>query len=46
MLAKGYQFEIISDINSGINYSKKGLNKSLPFLVVDFKGIEQIEPRR
>ena len=25
MYAKGYQFEIISDIGSGINYSKKGL---------------------
>lgn len=27
MLAKGYQFEIISDIGSGINYNKKGLNE-------------------
>ncbi|MFS1512408.1 IS607 family transposase [Chengkuizengella sp. SCS-71B] len=27
MLAKGYQFEIISDIGSGINYNKKGLNQ-------------------
>ncbi len=27
MYAKGYQFEIISDIGSGINYNKKGLNK-------------------
>ena len=26
MYAKGYQFEIISDIGSGINYNKKGLN--------------------
>ena len=26
MLAKGYQFEIITDIGSGINYNKKGLN--------------------
>lgn len=25
MYAKGYQFEIISDIGSGINYDKKGL---------------------
>lgn len=25
--AKGYQFEIIQDIGSGINYDKKGLNK-------------------
>lgn len=29
MLAKGYQFEIIEDIGSGINYSNKGLNKLL-----------------
>ena len=29
MYAKGYQFEIISDIGSGINYNKKGLNKLL-----------------
>ena len=29
MLAKGYQFEIITDIGSGINYNKKGLNKLL-----------------
>lgn len=27
MYAKGYQFEIISDIGSGINYNKKGLNE-------------------
>ena len=27
MYAKGYQFEIITDIGSGINYSKKGLNQ-------------------
>lgn len=26
MLAKGYQFEIITDIGSGINYNNKGLN--------------------
>ncbi|MDP4145925.1 MAG: IS607 family transposase, partial [Bacillota bacterium] len=26
MIAKGYSFEIISDIGSGINYNKKGLN--------------------
>lgn len=24
MIAKGYQFEIITDIGSGINYNKKG----------------------
>jgi len=27
MLAKGYQFESIKDIGSGINYNKKGLNQ-------------------
>lgn len=27
MCAKGYQFSIISDIGSGINYQNKGLNK-------------------
>ena len=27
MCAKGYQFEIITDIGSGINYNKKGLNQ-------------------
>jgi putative resolvase len=27
MIAKGYSFEIISDIGSSINYSKKGLNQ-------------------
>ena len=26
MLAKGYRFEVIEDIGSGINYNKKGLN--------------------
>lgn len=26
MTAKGYSFEVISDIGSGINYNKKGLN--------------------
>lgn len=25
MYAKGYQFEIITDIGSGINYNKKGI---------------------
>ena len=29
MFAKGYQFEIITDIGSGINYNNKGLNKLL-----------------
>jgi len=27
MIAKGYSFDIISDIGSGINYNKKGLNQ-------------------
>ena len=27
MYVKGYQFEIITDIGSGINYNKKGLNE-------------------
>lgn len=27
MIAKGYQFEIIEDIGSGINYNKKGLKQ-------------------
>ncbi len=29
MIAKGYQFEIIEDIGSGINYNNKGLNRLL-----------------
>ena len=29
MIAKGYQFEIITDIGSGINYKKKGLQTLL-----------------
>ena len=27
MIARGYQFEIIEDIGSGINYDKKGLRQ-------------------
>lgn len=27
MIAKGYSFDVITDIGSGINYSKKGLNQ-------------------
>ena len=27
MYVKGYQFEIITDIGSGMNYNKKGLNQ-------------------
>lgn len=32
MYAKGYQFEIISDIGSGINYNKKGLNRLIDMI--------------
>ena len=32
MLAKGYQFEIIQDIGSGINYNKKGLNRLIDLI--------------
>ena len=32
MFAKGYSFEIISDIGSGINYNKKGLNQLLDLI--------------
>lgn len=32
MIAKGYQFEIIQDIGSGINYNKKGLNKLIDMI--------------
>lgn len=32
MLAKGYQFEIIQDIGSGINYNKKGLNQLIDLI--------------
>ena len=33
MLAKGYQFEIIEDIGSGINYNNKGLNQLLDLVI-------------
>ena len=32
MIAKGYQFEIIQDIGSGINYNKKGLNQLIDLI--------------
>ena len=32
MYAKGYQFEIITDIGSGINYNKKGLNQIIDMI--------------
>lgn len=33
MFSKGYQFEIVKDIGSGINYNKKGLNKLIQMIV-------------
>ena len=32
MIARGYQFEVISDIGSGINYNKKGLNQLIDMI--------------
>lgn len=32
MIAKGYQFKIIKDIGSGINYNNKGLNQLLDLI--------------
>ena len=32
MIAKGYQFEVITDIGSGINYNKKGLNRLIDMI--------------
>lgn len=32
MIAKGYQFEVITDIGSGINYNKKGLNQLIDMI--------------
>ena len=32
MFEKGYQFEIINDIGSGINYNKKGLNQLIDMI--------------
>lgn len=32
MIAKGYSFQIISDIGSGINYNKKGLNQLIDMI--------------
>jgi predicted site-specific integrase-resolvase len=36
MIAKGYQFEIVADIGSGINYNNNGLNKIID-MVTDRK---------
>jgi putative resolvase len=33
MIAKGYSFEVIDDIGSGINYNKKGLNKLMDMVM-------------
>ena len=32
MIAKGYQFEIITDIGSGINYNKQGLKRLIDMI--------------
>lgn len=32
MVAKGYSFDIINDIGSGINYNKKGLNQLIDMI--------------
>lgn len=32
MIAKGYEFDIIKDIGSGINYNKKGLNQLIDMI--------------
>lgn len=32
MIAKGYQFEIIFDVGSGINYNNKGLNQLIDMI--------------
>lgn len=33
MIAKGYSFDIITDIGSGINYNKKGLNQLIDMII-------------
>ena len=40
MIAKGYQFDVITDIGSGINYNKKGLNQLID-MITDSK-VEKI----
>lgn len=32
MIARGYQFDVITDIGSGINYNKKGLNQLIDMI--------------
>ncbi|WP_094606378.1 IS607 family transposase [Sporomusa silvacetica] len=33
MIAKGYSFEVVTDVGSGINYNKKGLNQLIDMIV-------------
>jgi predicted site-specific integrase-resolvase len=33
MIARGYSFSIVSDIGSGINYNKKGLNQLIDMII-------------
>ena len=40
MITKGYQFDVITDIGSGINYNKKGLNQLID-MITDSK-VEKI----
>lgn len=40
MIAKGYSFDVITDIGSGINYNKKGLNQLID-MITDSK-VEKI----
>ena len=35
LISKGYQFKIITDIGSGINYDKKGLNQLIHLILQD-----------
>ncbi|MGL5245839.1 MAG: IS607 family transposase [Sarcina sp.] len=35
LISKGYQFKIITDIGSGINYDKKGLNQLIQMVLQD-----------
>lgn len=33
MIARGYSFEVVTDIGSGINYNKKGLNQLIDMII-------------
>ncbi len=33
MIAKGYSFDVVTDIGSGINYNRKGLNQLIDMVV-------------